>query len=53
MATKPYIALTPIDYNNEHFEPQDPIEVDNKDAPQLLSVNAIAPAETKTAKAPA
>lgn len=45
MAKKPYIALTPIDYNGEHYEPQEPIELDDKlDAPALLAVKAIEPA---------
>lgn len=50
MATKKYIAKTPIDFNGEHFEPNDPIELDDKkDAPALLAVSAIEEAAPKKA----
>lgn len=48
MTTKTYTAKTPIDFNNKHFEPNDPIELDDKkDAPALLAVNAIEEAAPK------
>lgn len=52
MAKKKYVAKTPITYNNEDYAVGDPIELDDKtEAPQLLQVEAIAPASEKTAVA--
>lgn len=53
MAKKTYVAKTPINYSGEPFAEGDPIELDDKtEAPALLAVGAIAPAEpVKTAAA--
>ncbi len=44
MATKSYIAKTPITYNGEDYAEGEQIDLDDKvDAPQLLAVDAIEP----------
>lgn len=50
MATKKFIVLTAVDFNNERFEPGDSLELDEKRAKELLDVNAIALPQEATDK---
>lgn len=51
MATKPYLAKTPIEYNGKPFAEGETLELDDKtEAPQLIAVGAVEPVEAAKGK---
>lgn len=48
---KTYTVLSPIDHDNERFEIGSPIDLDDKQAAELLLVNAISPTDGGAAPA--
>lgn len=53
MSKKIYTVLSPVDHDNERFEIGSPIDLDDKQAAELLLVNAIGPTDGGAAPAPA